>query len=206
MDINTGNGMDLILKSMAGHLQKENEELRKINQDQLEQIKQLSQNIANLSGTVEYLKRKLYGKASEKTPDPNQLNFFNEAGTSADPSAPEPTKTEVVKGYDRKQKSTRTDSFGDLPIHKVLCHVNEKDKTCPLCGEQMKLVGKRFVREELQIIPARVKRVHCCQEVYACPRCKKEDEEFVTTAADNPGAADEAQPGVTFDGNEHRKE
>ncbi len=121
-----------------------------------------------------------------KTPDPNQLNFFNEAGTSADPSAPEPTKTEVVKGYDRKQKSTRTDSFGDLPIHKVLCHVNEKDKTYPLCGEQMKLVGKRFVREELQIIPARVKRVHYYQEVYACPKCKKEDEEFVTTAADTP--------------------
>ncbi len=126
------------------------------------------------------------GQKLLKTPDSNQLSFFNEDETSADPSVPKPTKAEVVKGYNRKQKSTRTDSFGDLPIHKVLCHVNEKDKTCPLCGEQMKLVGKRFVREELQIIPARVKRVHYYQEVYACPKCKKEDEEFVTTAADTP--------------------
>ena len=69
--------------------------------------------------------RKLYGKSNEKTPDPNQLSFFNEAETSADPSAPEPTKTEVVKGYNRKQKSIRTDSFGDLPVHKVLCYVND---------------------------------------------------------------------------------
>ncbi len=69
MDNITGNEMALLLKSMVEHLQKENEELRKTNQEQLEQIKQLNQSIANLTETVEYLKRKLYGRSSKKTPD-----------------------------------------------------------------------------------------------------------------------------------------
>lgn len=168
MDNITGNEMALLLKSMVEHLQKENEELRKTNQEQLEQMKQLNQSIANLTETVEYLKRKLYGRSSEKTPDPDQLNFFNEAEAFADPAAPEPTEEELVKGYKRKEKSTREDCYGDLPVHEVLCSVREEDKTCPLCGEQMELVGKRFVREEFQIIPAKVKRVHYYQEVYAC--------------------------------------
>lgn len=186
MDNITGNEMAQLLKSMVEHLQKENEELRKTNQEQLEQMKQLNQSIANLTETVEYLKRKLYGRSSEKTPDPDQLNFFNEAEAFADPAAPEPTEEELVKSYKWKEKSTREDCYGDLPVHEVLCSVREEDKTCPLCGEQMQLVGKRFVREELQIIPAKVKRVHYYQEVYACPKCKKEDDEFVTTAADTP--------------------
>ncbi len=39
MDNITGNEMALLLKSMVEHLQKENEELRKTNQEQLEQMK-----------------------------------------------------------------------------------------------------------------------------------------------------------------------
>ena len=188
MDNTTGSDMMRLMQGMIEHLQKENEDLRNTNREQLEQMKQLNQNIANLTETVEYLKRKLYGKSSEKTPDPNQLNFFNEAEVTADPAAPEPTKEELVKAYARKKKSTREDSYGDLPVHEILCSVPEEDQVCPLCGDRMEMVGKRFVREELQIIPAKVKRVHYYQEVYACPKCKKEDEEFVTVAAETPTA------------------
>lgn len=185
MDNTTGSGM---MQSMIEHLQKENEEQHKIIREQLEQMKQLNQNIANLTETVEYLKRKLYGRSSEKTPDPNQLNFFNEAEVILDPAAPEPDKEALVQGYIRKKKSGRKDSFGDLPVEEILCSVHEEDRICPLCGDRMKKVGKRFVREELQIIPAQVKRIHYYQEVYACPKCRKEDEEFVTVSAETPTA------------------
>ena len=106
---------------------------------------------------------------------------------TADPNAPEPEKTQV-EGYARKKKSTRKESYAGLPIKEVVCHLPEEDQLCPLCGEQMKLVGKRFIREELQIIPAQVKLVHYYQEVYACPKCKKEDDEFVTVEAETPTA------------------
>lgn len=187
MDNRNNEELIKLIQSMVEPLRKENEELRKREQEKDELVKQLNQNIANLNETVAYLTRKLYGKSSEKTQDPNQLNLFNEAEVTADPNAPEPEKTQV-EGYARKKKSTRKDSYAGLPIKEVVCRLPEEDQFCPLCGEQMKLVGKRFIREELQIIPAQVKLVHYYQEVYACPKCKKEDDEFVTVEAETPTA------------------
>lgn len=187
MDNRNNDELIQLIQSMVEPLRKENEELRKREQEKDELVKQLNQNIANLNETVEYLTRKLYGKSSEKSQDPNQLNLFNEAEVTADPNAPEPEKTQV-EGYARKKKSTRKESYAGLPIKEVVCHLPEEDQLCPLCGEQMKLVGKRFIREEIQIIPAQVKLVHYYQEVYACPKCKKEDDEFVTVEAETPTA------------------
>lgn len=187
MDNRNNDELIQLIQSMVEPLRKENEELRKREQEKDELVKQLNQSIANLNETVEYLTRKLYGKSSEKSQDPNQLNLFNEAEVTADPNAPEPEKTQV-EGYARKKKSTRKESYAGLPIKEVVCHLPEEDQLCPLCGEQMKLVGKRFIREELQIIPAQVKLVHYYQEVYACPKCKKEDDEFVTVEAETPTA------------------
>ena len=187
MDNRNNDELIQLIQSMVEPLRKENEELRKREQEKDELVKQLNQNIANLNETVEYLTRKLYGKSSEKSQDPNQLNLFNEAEVTADPNAPEPEKTQV-EGYARKKKSSRKESYAGLPIKEVVCHLPEEDQLCPLCGEQMKLVGKRFIREELQIIPAQVKLVHYYQEVYACPKCKKEDDEFVTVEAETPTA------------------
>lgn len=174
-------------KALVEELRRENEELRKTNAQLLEQTRELNQNVANLTETIEYLKRKLFGKSREKAEDPNQLNFFNEAEVTADETSPEPS-VEEVKGYqrERKPKSSRKDSYDGLPAREVLCELSRKDRICPLCGEQMEVVGKKFVREELEIIPAKVQLVRYYQEVAACPKCKKEDDEFVTVAAETP--------------------
>ena len=168
-------------------LLRDNEALQKTNDQLLEQTRELNQNVANLTETVEYLTRKLFGKSREKTEDPNQLNFFNEAEVTVDEASPEPS-VEEVKGYqrERKPKSTRKDSYDGLPAREVLCELSRKDRICPLCGEQMEVVGKKFVREELEIIPAKVQLVRYYQEVAACPKCKSEDDEFVTVAAETP--------------------
>ena len=69
-----------------------------------EQTAQLNQTIANLNETVEYLKKKLFASSSEKSNKdvfPGQINLFNEAEAAADPSVPEPTLEEAVRGYNR---------------------------------------------------------------------------------------------------------
>ena len=74
-----------------------------------EQTAQLNQTIVNLNETVEYLK-KLLASSSEKTKKdefPGQLDLFNEAEATADPSVPEPALEEVVGGYNRKAKKPR---------------------------------------------------------------------------------------------------
>ena len=179
-----------LLKDTIEYLKKENESLKEEKAGFLAQIQEPQQTTVNLNETVEYLKRKLFGRSREKQEDPDQMkfDFFNEAEAEADPSVPEPTEEEVIEGYTRKRKGkqSRDGIYGDIPVQEVLCSMAEEDKKCPLCGAEMEYVGKRFVREELQIIPAKVKRIRYYQEVYACPKCKDEDEELVTEAAETP--------------------
>jgi len=155
------------------------------------QTAQLNQTIANLNETVEYLKKKLFASSSEKTKKdafPGQLDLFNEAEATADPSVPEPTLEEAVGGYKRKarkQKATREEILAGLPVVEVPCTVPDEDRNCPYCNTPMEVIGKKVVREELRIIPAKVERIQYVQEVLGCPECKK-DGASVIVGAETP--------------------
>src|SRR5699024_6759319 len=152
----------------------------------------LNQMIANLNETVEYLKKKLFASSSEKTkkgPFPGQLDLFNEAEAAADPSVPEPTLEETVGGYNRKAKTpkaSREEILAGLPVIEVPCTTADEDRNCPYCNTPMEVIGKKVVREELRIIPAKVERVQYVQEVLGCPECKK-DGASVIVGAETPG-------------------
>lgn len=156
-----------------------------------EQTAQLNQTIANLNETVEYLKKKLFASSSEKTKKdafPGQLDLFNEAEAAADPSVPEPTLEEAVGGYKRKAKkpkATREEILAGLPVIEVPCTVADEDRSCPYCNTPMEVIGKKVVREELRIIPAKVERIRYVQEVLGCPECKK-DGASVIVGAETP--------------------
>ena len=155
------------------------------------QTAQLNQTIANLNETVEYLKKKLFASSSEKKKKdafPGQLDLFNEAEAAADPSVPEPTLEEAVGGYkrkERKQKATREEILAGLPVVEVPCTVPDEDRNCPYCNTPMEVIGKKVVREELRIIPAKVERIQYVQEVLGCPECKK-DGASVIVGAETP--------------------
>ena len=140
-----------------------------------QQTAQLNQTIANLNETVEYLKKKLFASSSEKTKKdtfPGQIDLFNEAEATADPSVPEPTLEEAVGGYNRKAKkpkATREEILAGLPVIEVPCTVADEDRNCPYCNTPMEVIGKKVVREELRIIPAKVERIQYVQEVLGCP-------------------------------------
>lgn len=157
-----------------------------------EQTAQLNQTIANLNETVEYLRKKLFASSSEKTKDaafPGQLDLFNEAETAADPSALEPGLEEAISGYNRKAKkpkSTREEILAGLPVIEIPCTVAGEDRNCPYCNTPMEAIGKKTVREELRIIPAKVERIRYVQEVLGCPECKK-DGAAVIVGAETPG-------------------
>ena len=156
-----------------------------------EQTTQLNQTIANLNETVEYLKKKLFASSSEKTKKdafPGQLDLFNEAEAAADSSVPEPTLEEAVGSYKRKarkQNATREEILAGLPVVEVPCTVPDEDRNCPYCNTPMEVIGKKVVREELRIIPAKVERIRYVQEVLGCPECKK-DGASVIVGAETP--------------------
>ena len=156
-----------------------------------EQTAQLNQTIANLNETVEYPKKKLFASSSEKTKKeafPGQMDLFNEAEATADPSVPEPALEEAVGGYKRKAKkpkATREEILAGLPVVEVPCTVPDEDRSCPYCNAPMEVIGKKVVREELRIIPAKVERIQYVQEVLGCPECKK-DGASVIVGAETP--------------------
>lgn len=156
-----------------------------------EQTVQMNQTIANLNEMVEYLEKKLFASSSEKTKIdgfPGQMDLFNEAEVAADSSVLEPTLEEVVGGYKRKAKkpkATREEILAGLPVVEVPCTVPEEDRNCPYCNAPMEVIGKKVVREELRIIPAKVERIQYVQEVLGCPECKK-DGASVIVGAETP--------------------
>lgn len=156
-----------------------------------EQTAQLNQTIANLNETVEYLKKKLFASSSERSKKdvlPGQMDLFNEAEATMDPSVPEPTLEEAVGGYKRKArspKSTREEILAGLPVIEVPCTVPDEDRNCPYCNTPMEVIGKKVVREELRIIPAKVERIQYVQEVLGCSECKK-DGASVIVGAETP--------------------
>lgn len=165
--------------------------IEQMSQNHEEQTAQLNQTIANLNETVEYLKKKLFASSSERSKKdvlPGQMDLFNEAEATMDPSVPEPTLEEAVGGYKRKArspKSTREEILAGLPVIEVPCTVPDEDRNCPYCNTPMEVIGKKVVREELRIIPAKVERIQYVQEVLGCSECKK-DGASVIVGAETP--------------------
>lgn len=125
-------------------------------------IKDLQNQVSNLTEMIMLLRKDKFGSSSEKTPKnefPGQLSLFNEAEVEADPSASEPI-TRDVKGYKRvNSKTNREELIKDLPVREVLCELSDYEMFCEQCGTPLKPLGKETVREELEYIPAQLRIV-----------------------------------------------
>lgn len=153
----------------------------------LGRISALENENTNLKQELANLKKLVYGQKSEKTEvlleNAEQLCMFNEAEENANKEVREREKDVVVPEHKRKSKRTHEEAFENLPVEEVI-HEAE-DKECPDCGEQMKTVGKEFIRDELVYVPARLFVRKHYAEVVKCPVCG-EDESLDALYADVP--------------------
>jgi transposase len=72
-------------------------------------IKNLEQQVSNLTEMILLMRKKKFGSSSEKTPNIEvgvQLNIFNEAEADASSDAQEPV-VKLVDGYYRKNQKTK---------------------------------------------------------------------------------------------------
>ncbi|MDE7282015.1 MAG: transposase [Lachnospiraceae bacterium] len=86
-------------------------------------IKDLTNQVSNLTEMILILRREKFCFSSEKTPKQaeGQLSLFNEAEVAADASAPEPIVIDV-KGCKRiKGKTKREELLKDLPVREFPC-------------------------------------------------------------------------------------
>ena len=158
-----------LLKDTIEDLKKENESLKEEKAGFLAQIQELQQTTVNLNETVEYLKRKLFGRSREKQEDPDQMkfDFFNEAEAEADPSVPEPTEEEVIevhRGDDDAEEIQQRHEEGDDLL------VPEPEERSLKRGEQEEERGAdEEVEADLRHVPVLVVRPGVEQREGAAP-------------------------------------
>jgi|LSQX01.2.fsa_nt_gb transposase len=148
-------------------LKQENEQLKRQNAALLEQLEHYQQQFR-------LLQKKMFGSSSEKNiVMPEQLSLFNEAEITADEKIDEPTIEEITYTR-RKAKSTKEENLEDLVTEVVLHDLDEAQKICPDCDNQMQEI-KTENRYELKIIPAKVEVIKHITPVYACNSCDGKD-------------------------------
>ena len=156
-------------------------------------LKNKEQRIGKLQHYIEQLIRQQYGRKSERIEniDPKLLLPFIEEYVKEQAAAnekqnseseKEPAKQEAAEEitYTRK-KPKRKPLPADLPREKIEYDLDESQKVCDCCGEQLERIGSE-TSEQLDYIPATLKVIEHVRFKYACKHC---EQRVVTAAKDH---------------------
>ena len=129
--------------------------------------------------------RRQFGRSSEHSPDQLYFeNMFNEAEDQAGPSMPEPEYEEVA--YIRKKRTgKKEDDLSGLPTERIDYEMPESERFCPECGGPMRDIGVT-VRDELEVIPAKVIHKEHAVHAYGCDKCEETTGTKTIIRADAP--------------------
>ena len=132
-------------------------------------INTLSKENAKLAHQLEQLRRRLYGRSSEKVALPQTLFIHAGLPTEPDPEpAPAPaasaTPARKKKGHGRKPLPQ------DLPRTVVEHTLPQQACVCGACGEGLQQFAWEL-SEQLEYIPASLHVIQHLRARYACPRC-----------------------------------
>jgi len=130
-------------------------------------------------------KRRQFGSSSERSPEQLYFeNMFNEAEDQADLLLPEP-EYEEIKYTRKKRTGKKADDLSGLTTERIEYEIPESERNCPNCGDMMDDIGVT-VRDELEIIPAKViHKVHSIH-AYGCKNCEETTGTKTIVRADAP--------------------
>ena len=143
----------------------------------------LSIELANAKLELLTLRRIVFGSKREKTPinkeelvKAEQCSLF-ETEKEADEhlEKQEQEKIEEItvhrkKNNKKKQAGIKRSALKDVVIEKEEYILNEEEK-CPVCSEELQVVGKEVVRQEIEFEPAKLKIKQIIQYTYKCKKC-----------------------------------
>ena len=164
-------GMEITVQ--ASGTQQKIQELETLVASQSARIARLETLLNYYEEQFKLAQRRRFGASSEQSPDQLRLfeDMFNEAEDQANPSLPEPTYEEI--SYTRKKRvGKREEDLSGLPVERIDYELPESERICPECGELMRDIGVT-IRDELEIIPAKVVHKEHAVHAYGCLRCEK---------------------------------
>ena len=166
---------DLIYRKGGYCMQSASEKDKRIKQLESEnrelqaKIKLLEHNVEVLTQAVLHAAKKQFGVSSEKTPQKHyQCSIFGEESTNDSDSID--TRIISVKAHKRpvRKKGDRQKLTAELPRETVECVLNPEEAICHICNSEMKVIGKKKVRSEMEYIPAKLVMKEYVQYVYKC--------------------------------------
>lgn len=173
--------LNKVIESLNKQLQQKEEEAARIQKERDLEIKLLREQI-------EYFKKQKFGPKSEKTsvitgqlvmPEVLERGQFDEAEESAEEDVlPEiTTKKKTRKGYSREKV------LASLPTEERIYGLSEEDKVCSVDGSKLSYVGKKYLRAEIEYIPATVKVIHVYKENWECRTCRAAERSYIQEAS-----------------------
>lgn len=152
--------------------------LRQLVQELLSALQEKDRRIGQLSSQLEVLRRRLFGRSSEKL-DPNQLALdlgawltahCSEAPAEAAPEPPslekESAQTAPRNGHGRRRLPE------SLKRHRIEYHPAPGDRVCQECSTELKRIGEE-VSEQLEYVPSSFLVLIHARIKYACPCCQE---------------------------------
>lgn len=88
----------------------------------------------------------------------------------------------IINVRQRNKKAIREKIRVGLPVVEIRGIVPNEDRNCPCCNAPMEVIGKKVVREEVRIIPAKVERIQYVQEVLGYSECRKDGASVIVGA------------------------
>lgn len=150
-------------------------ELENENRRLLEKVQSLEHNVEILTQAVLHAAKQRFGASSEKTPQIyGQCVLFDELidGISDE------TENKVINIKEHKRpvrkKGDRENLIKSLPHEVVECVLGE-EAVCEICGSELKIIGKKKVRSEMEYVPAKLIIKDYVQYVYKCIDCGQND-------------------------------
>jgi transposase len=149
--------------------------LRQLVLELLSTLQEKNRRIGQLSSQLEALKRRLFGKRSEKL-DSDQLllelgAWLTSQAESCEGQAPAPVVSEEADSAPRKKGHGRSPLPKRLPRQRTEYHPVPEDCVCPECKGALRRIGEE-VSEQLEYVPASLFVHEHARIKYACPDCQ----------------------------------
>ena len=170
--------MDAQLAEKDQLIHKQSEQIEERNA----RIEKLNIQIENMIQALLHARKKLFGPSTECTKQVEgqlALPIFETSQELARELA-EGQKKVTVKPHTRvaRQPGVREEMLAGLP-KEIEEYVIPADETCSVCGGDLKIIGKRLIRTEVEFEPAKLKVKQIIQQIAKCTVCG-------TDKGDNP--------------------
>lgn len=155
----------LMLRSLV---EKQREELAKKDKT----IEQQNIRLENMIQALLHARKKIFGTSTEaSTQMAGQLNLFETTQDLAKELFQEQKKI-TVAAHPRtvRQPGVRTEMLASIP-KEIEEYVINPDEVCSVCGGELRVIGKKLIRTEVEFIPAKLKVVQIVQQVAKCTQC-----------------------------------